>query len=276
MHVGSLSLYPLKSGGGLQVDEVDVELCGLAGDRRWAVVDLDGRVVTARENDRLLQVSAAPEHGAVTLEAPAVGPIVVARPECGTPVRVSVSRMPQAIDAGEDAASWMSTFLGQPVRLVWQDDPARRSVSPRHGGLEGDTLNLSDAGPLLLTTTASLDQLNTWIAEGDPSATVPMERFRPNLVVEGSSSPYAEDGWRRIRVGEVDYRRGELCDRCVIPTIEPRTLVHGKEPIRTLARHRRWDGHLWFGVRLIPLGTGTTRVGDRVTVLDQHPAREGS
>ena len=169
-------------------------------------------------------------------------------------------------DAGGEAAAWFSRVLDEPVRLVWQDDPARRPISDQHGGLGAEPLSLADTGPLLLTTTSSLAQLDAWIAaEHEPQAMV-MRRFRPNVVVGGSDIPFAEDDWRGLHIGGVPYRFAEHCDRCVVTTIDPVTLAHGKEPIRTLARHRKWAGKTWFGIRIVPLATGKMSVGDEVTV----------
>ncbi|MET0446991.1 MAG: MOSC domain-containing protein, partial [Aeromicrobium sp.] len=136
-----------------------------------------------------------------------------------------------------------------------------------HGGLGDEPLNLADTAPILLTTTSSLARLNQWIADDHEPHEVVMRQFRPNLVVEGSDVPFAEDAWRRIRIGDTSYRFAEHCDRCVVTTIDPMSLERSKEPIRTLARHRRWDGSTWFGIRLVPLGTGVVTVGD-VVVAD--------
>ncbi|MEP7161917.1 MAG: MOSC N-terminal beta barrel domain-containing protein [Dermatophilaceae bacterium] len=254
MRAGSLSVYPLKASRGVQVDTAEVELCGLVDDRRWAVVDTNGKVVTARENDRILQGSARAERGALALDAPVLEPPRVPTPVEGLRISVTVSPMPQAIDAGHEPAPCRSQTLRQAVRSVWQEEPRTRTVSAQHGGVEGDYLNLADAGPLLLTATSSLDQLNAWIATRDPAAKAPMERFQPNIVVEGSREASEEDTWRRVSIADVAYRHAEICDRCV-PTIDP----------VTLARHRRWDRKTWFGVRLIPLGRGTVRAGEHIS-----------
>ena len=95
-----------------------------------------------------------------------------------------------------------------------------------------------------------------------------MRRFRPSLVIEDVPEPFAEDHWRRVRVGEVTFRSVRGCDRCVLPTIDPETLEGGKEPTRTLAKYRRRDGKVWFAVNLIPDTTGTVHAGDPVTVLE--------
>lgn len=267
MRVESVHLYPVKATAQVSVNTADVELAGLRHDRRWAVVDPTGACLTASTHDGLLGVTAAPDAaGALVLSAEGCTDLEVAVPVGGAHIRVDVTRLPSAVDAGDPAAAWFSSLLGEPVRLVWQDDPSRRPISGSHGGLGGESLSLADTGPLLLTTTASLAQLNDWIAEDHEPQQMVMRRFRPNVVVDGDIPPFVEDDWRNVRIGEVPYRFAEHCDRCVVTTIDPLTRRHGKEPIRTLAGHRKWDGKTWFGIRVIPLTTGTLSVGDVLTI----------
>lgn len=274
MHVGALQVYPVKSLRGVPVAAAQVDRPGLRADRRWMLVDAEGRTVTAREHPRALAVTARPAPaGGVELTSAGREPIAVEVPTGGAVVPVALSRVGQALAAGADADAWLSDALGTHVRLVWLDDPARRPVSARHGGRDGDPLSLADAGPLLVTVGASLRRLDAWVRSGarvderPPERALAMERFRPNLVVEGDVEPFAEDAWPGIRVGDVELRFAEHCDRCVLTTIDPETHQRGHEPIRTLARHRRWDGKVWFGVRMVPVTTGTVRVGDTVCVL---------
>jgi uncharacterized protein YcbX len=122
-----------------------------------------------------------------------------------------------------------------------------------------------------VATTASLAQLNDWIAQGAQErgevlpAPLPISRFRPNLVVDGGTA-FEEDAWRRVHVGEVTFRVTKPCARCVLTTVDPHTLVRGKEPIRTLARHRNVGGKTLFAVNLVPENSGTVRIGAPVTV----------
>lgn len=265
MHVESLALYPVKATAGLPVEESIVERSGLEHDRRWAVIGNAGKRLNATTHDDLLRVTAVPRaDGGIELGATGRVPLEIAPPVGGPTIDVRISRLQRAVDAGEAASEWLSDHLGEHVRLAWLDNPTCRSVAPEHGGRPGDPLSLADAGPLLLTTTASLGRLNEWIAESDLPTPLAMARFRPNVVVDGVTEPFAEDDWRRIRIGDVDFRFAECCDRCVVTTIDPQTQVHGKEPIRTLAKHRKWDGKTWFGVRVVPVTTGRIRVGDLV------------
>ncbi|MGI8578897.1 MAG: MOSC domain-containing protein [Nocardioidaceae bacterium] len=274
MHVETLRIYPLKSTSGIDLDESVVEAGGLRHDRRWMVVDADGETLTARTRRRLLHVTATPiDDDGITLSAPGAAPLVVNRPTGEPDVQLTISRLESGVSAGRAADDWMSRHLQERVRVVWLDRPNRRTVGGAHGGRAGDALSLADAGPLLLTTTKSLSQLNAWITQtaterGAPDPTpLPMVRFRPNVVIEESPTAFIEDEWKRLRIGEVELRLGEHCDRCVLTTIDPVTLKGGKEPIRTLARQRHWDHHVYFGVRLIPVTLGVIRRGDRVALL---------
>ena len=207
------------------------------------------------------------EHSAIELSAPGLDPVVVHEPHDGPRVAVTLSRVGWATGCPAHVDHWLSRALARPARLVWLDDPERRSVSANHGGRPGDPLSLADAAPVLLTTSASLAALNTWLADEQGHEPLPMERFRPTLVVDGDLEPFAEDGWQRVRVGDVVLRFAERCDRCVMTTVDLATLRTGAEPTRTLARHRRRDGKVWFGVRLVPEAVGEIAVGDPVVPL---------
>lgn len=267
MELTAIRLYPVKSLAGVDVVEAEVEPWGLRHDRRWVVFEPDGTRLSAREEHAMLGVTATPrEDGGIVLSADG-STLSVSAPADGELVPVSVSRLESVRAAGCEADEWLSSELRRAVRLGWLDDPRRRTVSEAHGGLPGDHLNLSDAGPLLLTAESSLRQLNAWA-----EAEFVMTRFRPSVVVGSSGEPFAEDGWARVHIGDVSFRFAEQCDRCVLTTIDPETRVQGKEPLRTLARHRRRDGKTWFGVRLVPLGTGTIHVGDPVEAETATPA----
>lgn len=138
--------------------------------------------------------------------------------------------------------------------------PRERSVNPSNGGADGDVLSLADPGPLLLTSDRSLAQLQEWVGE-EPH--ISMMRFRPNVVVDGGQA-FEEDTWPGVRLGDLEFRVQQTCDRCVMTTIDPVTLAKGPEPLRTLARHRKWDGKTWFGVWLVPQSVGGIELGDEV------------
>lgn len=271
----SVHIHPLKAARAHERDAVRVEPWGLAGDRRWMLVDPEGSLVSQREEPRLALLDAAlrPD-GSLLLSAPGRAPLVVPVPEpVGTvPVRVFKTKV-EAVLATQAAGDWCAAYLHRPVRLVHLDDPAvRRPLDPAFAR-PGETVSFADGYPLLLATTSSLDALNSLIAEGElaDEGPVPMSRFRPNLVLEGSA-PWAEDHWRRIRIGEILFRVAKPCARCIVTTTDQQTARRGKEPLRSLARHRRKrGGGALFGTNLVPESPGTIRVGDRLSVVEDAP-----
>ncbi|MFI0822620.1 MOSC domain-containing protein [Streptomyces sp. NPDC021098] len=276
--LSALNVYPVKSVAGSAPGAATVEPWGLAGDRRWMVVEPDGRYVTQRQQPRLALASAEPlPDGGVRLTAEGHEPLTVTAPGPGDPSVPSSVTVPamlartevEVVSAGAAADAWFSAFLGTEARLVHLDDPARRRPLTPEYARGGETVSLADEFPLLLTTTASLHALNSLIAQGDhpDEGPLPMNRFRPNVVIDGTA-PWAEDDWRRIRIGEVVFRVPKPCSRCVITTTDQSTGERGKEPLRTLARHRRSGDRLLFGQNLVPEGTGRLRLGDPVEILD--------
>ncbi|MFD6531654.1 MOSC domain-containing protein [Streptomyces sp. NPDC060184] len=269
--LSSLHLHPVKSLAALAVDGAVVEPWGLAGDRRWMLVDGAGTAVTQRQEPRLAGISARPlPDGGVELAAPGRPPLEVAVPKRADTVVVELfgTRL-EVVEAAPAARAWLSGFLGTEVRLVHQDEPSfRRPLNPKYAR-PGETVSLADGYPLLLTTVASLDALNALIANGDHphEGPLPMNRFRPNAVVDGTGA-WEEDGWRRVAIGPVAFRVAKPCRRCAITTIDQSTARRGREPLRTLALHRRTGTKLLFGMHLVPEGTGAVRVGDPVRVLE--------
>ncbi|MDI3389024.1 MOSC domain-containing protein [Streptomyces sp. B-S-A8] len=267
----SIHIHPLKSVQGHATAEAVVEPWGLAGDRRWMVVEPDGRSITQRQQPRLALVTAEPlPGGALRLTAPGREPLTVPVPDASRTVPVEVWRdKVAAVPAGEPASAWLSDWLGTAIRLVHLDDPAhRRPLDPGYAQ-PGETVSFADGFPLLIAALSSLDALNSLIEQGDHAdeGPLPMNRFRPNAVVDGTA-PWAEDEWSRIAIGEVPFRVAKPCGRCVVTTTDQRTAERGKEPLRTLAQHRRFGDQLVFGQNLVPETTGTIRVGDPVKILE--------
>lgn len=271
--LSALHIYPVKSVQGPAPGEAAVEPWGLAGDRRWMLVDSGGRGVTQREYPRMALIHARPlGDGGIALSAPGMDPLTVAVPEPVTSTTVRLfDHQVDTVMAAPEAGVWFGEFLGVQVRLTHLDDPARRRPLDPASALPGETVSLADGYPLLLVTTASLDALNEAVARGDDpgEGPLPMNRFRPNVVVSGTA-PWAEDDWRRIRIGEVSFRVVKPCARCVITTIEQSSGERGREPLRTLAARRRFGGGLMFGQNLVPESRGTLRLGDSLRVVDQR------
>jgi uncharacterized protein YcbX len=254
-HLSAINRFPIKSCRGWSVDSAVVEPWGLAGDRRWMVVDEAGEVFTAREANRLVLVRPELTSDGLRLTAPDLPPLDVPTPDPAGQVPVAIwSSQLTAATAGSEADAWFSKAIGRTARLVHLDDPTRRP-----------------------TTEASLAALNDVVVERSEGAhpPLPMTRFRPNVVVAGTEA-WEEDDWRRIRIGDAVFRAVKGCARCVLTTIDPETAVRGREPIASLARVRRWDGATWFGVNLVPDTPGATiRVDDEVEVLESVPPGGG-
>jgi uncharacterized protein YcbX len=277
--VSALTVYPVKSLAGSPLSRMTVDVSGPRGDRRWMLVGDDGATLTARKFPQMLAARARVIDGGVELSGGGLPTIAVPEPDGPPDVPVELSRLSAATHAGPEAAQWCSDLLGRSVRLVWLDDPRRRGMSDRHGGSLADPLALTDTGPVHVTTTASLARLDAWAAAvhdelvqtalergrpaPEPSNPLDMRRFRPNLVLDGDDlEPFDEDGWSTLTVGEVTLRFADTCGRCVLTTIDPDTQRTGKEPLRTLARHRRWDGEVWFGIQMVPVTFGAVSLGE--------------
>ena len=229
------------------------------------LVDGKGRFISQREESRLALVSAAPDGEGVCLSAPGRPDLRLQPPVTPSLITVSVWRdAAPAAPAGAEADAWLKAALGFPCRLVFMAEPGdARPVDPQFGAAE-DRVSFADGYPLLVANAASLRDLALW-AE---MPLLSMDRFRPNLVVEGAD-PWAEDGWREIRVGQALFAAVKPCARCVVTTIDPATAVRDAqdEPLRTLLRFRRdARGQPIFGQNLIPRGGDMVRVGDPVTV----------
>lgn len=265
MRVSGLYVYPLKSARGLSMEEAALDPFGLAGDRRWCVVDPEGRAITQRECPALATLDVRPSAGGITIRRRGREPLFVDVPGSGrseVAVRVHDDRT-EGIPASPESEVWLQAALGIPCRLVHMPGAVVRPVNPRYGR-PGDRVSYADGYPLLLTSEASLADLNRRL-----DTPVPMDRFRANLVIDGEGA-FAEDDWRRIRVGDVELRVVKPCARCVVITTDQRTGARRKEPLKTLSTYRMVDGRVHFGQNLIHEGPGTIRVGDAVEVLESR------
>ena len=297
MHLSALYIYPVKSLRGLSLKEAHFDELGLENDRRFLIVDDNGKAITQRSDGKLAQIAIALQDGNLLLSATNFAPLAVplaADPEA--PLRsVEVWRATgmQAEDCGEVASQWLSTFLGKPVFLVRIGRAFSRPIPTRkmpptlayseatppqapalHASLGVDLatnhrVSFADAVPFLILGENSLADLNRRLVETGEAA-LPLDRFRTNLVL-AEAEPYAEDSLGRFQVGEAILHAAGGCSRCIMTTTDQLSGERGIEPLRTLATYRRdpaKPADVLFGQNLIhETKTGILRVGDPVRRL---------
>ena len=272
--VDAIVRYPVKGAGGAPLEEARVDEFGIHLDRRWMLVDAEGVFLSQRHHPQLALLRPRVESDALVLEAPGTESLAVALEPEGATVEVRVwDSVVEAVEVGAGTAEWAEAFLGEPARLVFMPRSTLRPVERAHlppdrpsGG--GERVSFADAYPLLLLSRESLDELNRRL-----ESPVPMNRFRPNLVVRGVGRPHGEDAWRRVRIGELELDVVKPCPRCAVTTVDQASGEKGVEPLRTLAKYRKSGGNTWFGQNLVQRGVGTLRVGDPVQVLESGTPR---
>ena len=262
--VKSLHVYPVKGMKGIDLKEARATERGLEHDRRWMVVDLAGEFFTQRSHPKLATVWTELASGALELSAPDVGSVEVPLvPESTVPARVRVwNSVCDAVSVSQHADEWLSDYLGVDCELVYMPDESKRLSNPKFGG-EDKRVGFADGYAYLVTNEASLADLNArLVARNHPA--VPMNRFRPNIVVKGAA-PFAEDDWKDLRVANAVLRTAKPCGRCQVTTTDQATgEVRGPEPLATLATYRDSAFGVRFGMNLVTVREGRIRVGDTV------------
>lgn len=258
--------YPIKGMKPQHLEAAEVEQRGLAHDRRWLLVDANGRFISQREHAQLALIDVEVTTSGLRVQAPGMLPLSVQQPSHKARRR-TVQIWDDAVEAvlaDERGHHWFSDVIGSACQLVYMDEAAVRPVDTAYAVRPTNEVSFADGYPVLLTTEASLADLNARL-----DAPVPMNRFRPNLVVAGCE-PFEEDTWRQIRIGEVLFHVVKPCARCVVTTIDQASGMAGKEPLRTLATFRKQGNKVYFGQNLIPDAPGTIRVGDQVEVVERQ------
>ncbi|MGD9561329.1 MAG: MOSC domain-containing protein [Pyrinomonadaceae bacterium] len=290
MKISEINIYPIKSLKGIPLSESVVEKRGLRLDRRWMLTDRDGMFFTQRETPKMAVVSVTVDVNGLVASAPGFEPIsIAAEPDSGERMRVTVwQSVVDAISYRGEISEWFSEVLGRNCRLVLMPESTERHVSERFDSGK-DIVSFADGYPLLLIGQGSLDELNERLydrykdEEFGGKLPLPMNRFRPNLVVQGSE-PFAEDRWARVKIGEVTFRVVKPSGRCVMTTVDQaQGEFDGKEPMKIMASFRAAKmvfpdtfesfGHgpnsVMFGENLIPEKPGAViSVGDEVEVLE--------
>lgn len=260
--LSGLNRYPVKSLRGESLASAELGSRGLQHDRHWMLVNEDGRFLTQRELPRMTLIRPRIRGQGLLLQAPGLFELEV-QPESDEQMQVQVWRDQCVARLMSPAADrWLSDFLGVSCRLVYLPEEQLRQVDQDYAKAD-DQVGFADGFPFLLISRASLDDLNRRMG-----LTLPMERFRPNLVVEGCEA-YAEDDWKRIRIGNIEFRVVKPCSRCVIPTVNPDTGEReGNEPLKTLMSYRKQGNNVYFGQNLIHDATGALQTGAAVEILE--------
>lgn len=266
LYLSSIHIYPVKSMKGHSLISSLVEKMGLENDRRLMMVDQYNKFLTQREHARIALITPQLNNNELTLIAPGMENITLPISFSGDRYSVEIwnSKEVISIDQGNDVFLWLSEFLKMPARLVQLDPDYKRSVDQTFAVNADDQVSFADGYPILVTAQASLDDLNLKL-----SNPVQMDRFRPNIVINGSE-PFLEDSWRRIRIGEAEFALVKPCARCNVPGIDQETAQTAREPIFTLSKYRKFNNKVMFGVNIIPLKTGIISVGDKVEILESN------
>lgn len=256
-HIASLFTYPIKSCGSVNLSRATVAEAGIEHDRLWMVVDDHGDFLSQREAPRMALVQTTIRLGELRIRAPGMLgidlPIDVEEDEPDVVRKVSVwNDVVEAVDEGDYVAAWFTRVLGRSARLAKFHPRSRRLVNRRRTGGVEIAHRFADSAPLLVTSEASLDDLNLRLA-GAGHSVVPMDRFRPNVVLSGVDA-YAEDRIETLTIGGLVLKALKPCARCEIPCTDQSTGEVGSEPMATLATYRadpRADGGVTFGMYFI-------------------------
>ena len=260
--VSGLTIYPVKSCQGIKLKSVLSESFGLENDRRWMVVDELGVMLTQRKISEMCLIQVRLTDSGISLKTNTMDAISIAKPGHTTKRTVKVwNDECQALDAGDEAANWLSHALSKACRLVYFPDGEFRQVDLDYAS-KGDKTAFSDGFPLLLISQESLDDLNSRL-----NKPVTMERFRPNIIVSGCDA-FAEDAWKRIRIGNSFFRVAKPCSRCIIPNINIETAIREQEPIKTLSSYRKRDNKIFFGQNVIADNVDEISLGMPVEIVE--------
>ncbi|MBB6611442.1 MOSC domain-containing protein [Pontibacter sp. Tf4] len=262
--LSTIYIYPIKSLGGISLPQAHVQARGLQYDRRWMLVDGNGKFLSQRTFAQmaLLQVTLQNDGLLVSHKQNLLAPLFIpfaANPEHEVQVTVWEDTC-TAYEINHHTSAWFSKALGMVARLVYMPDNSLRRVDPEYA-FDKEIVSFADAYPFLMIGQESLNHLNSKLEKP-----VPMNRFRPNFVFTGGD-PHAEDNWNTFTIGEVQFRAAKPCARCVLTTIDQQTGIKGAEPLKTLASYRTKNNKVLFGQNLVHHGTGVIKVGDAVNVL---------
>ena len=266
MILTEINVYPIKSLGGIRLDNSKVEERGLQFDRRWMLVDEKNQFLSQREFPKMAAVGVKLNADSLTVSNNSENLQIPFEAESNQTASAKIwsSRVKSKVYENE-INDWFSEVLRTKCRLVLMPEESKRRVSPFYAVRKfEDTVSFADGYPFLLIGENSLNDLNSKL-----EMPLPMNRFRPNLVISGSE-PFAEDNWKKIKIGETIFHVVKPCARCVMTTINQISgEKDGKEPLKTLAKYRTKRGKVLFGQNLIAENAGAVlKIGDKIELID--------
>lgn len=266
--LADIYLYPVKSLAGFKVTDWPVDKNGLKYDRKWMLIDDEGKFLSQRRLSKMALIHTRIDAEYLILSSIGYPDIAVPLAEStGDQIPVTIWKdQCLAHHCNHEVDAWLTKVLEHSCRLVYHPDQATRQVDQAYA-LISDQTAYSDGFPFLIVSDASLHALNTAM-----SLNLDMLRFRPNLVVTGCQS-YAEDTWRKISINDIGFRLPKPCSRCPVPGIDPETGISSKEPLATLAKLRQWQHKVYFGQNALHDQIGELRVGSRVTIIETGAAQ---
>lgn len=264
MYLQDIYIYPIKSLGGIRLDEALLEERGFKYDRRWMLVDGAGKFLSQRKFPKmaLLQVELS-EEGLHVFDKSSPDYYLTVPYQAQNDKLIDVEIWEDKVKAqlvNEECNAWFSKYLGFACNLVCMPGSSARKLKPKYA-VNGESVSFADGMPYLIIGQSALDDLNSRLNEA-----VPMDRFRPNLVFAGGA-PFEEDHWDKVRIGEAIFKVTKPCARCVMTTVDQQTAEKGKEPLRTLATYRTVNNQVMFGQNMLLLEGAEVKVGDQLVAV---------
>lgn len=265
-HLTSIYRYPIKSSMPVSLQESVVDKRGLEFDRLWCIFDKNHQALTAREYPQILDIEASvsEQELLVRYRNKSIGNIPLQIPSTDPKAVKIFDYDSQAVTTSDSLNIWISDLLGTDCQILFQHQSFKRQVLEKHGGATGDVVGFADQCPILLTTEASLADLNSRMKQP-----IGMNRFRPNLVIKGSAA-WDEDHWQLIKIGNCEFKVNQPCIRCVLTTIDPVTKLKDPdtEPLRTMGTFRKGPaGGVVFGMHITAVNGGMVKLDDTVEIL---------
>jgi len=265
MKLSEIRVYPVKSLSGIFLDKASVNKLGIEKDRLLMLVDDAGNFITQRKFSSLALINTKINDDSIILSAPYFSDLTIDNLDFLTQkIDVTVwGDKCSAFVAQDRINQWFSKYLGISVQLVKYDMDTPRKSDPDYSR-DGDVVSFADGFPLLLISQASLDDLNSRL-----DSAVTMTNFRPNIVIDETDA-YAEDHWKKIKIGNIEFDLVKTCSRCILTTIDPNTGVKNKDgqPLKELSNYRKEGNKILFGMNLIPRNTGFIHLNDKVELIE--------